>query len=354
MNTTNRSQALLLAVADPVLHPEAMHIAAATGRPIIDSTSPHDAGRHYGRVSAVLIDREMAAAMEPPASRRERVFFLASDPGPIDWQCALSVHAEQALLLPAQAPELLAALGRDNTIAHSRGGGVCIGVLGAVGGVGASVLAVALAQRRAATAQVVLIDGDAASGGLDLLVGIEEIPGARWPDLGFARGTVQASDVLAALPATTDGLYVLSAARSTVVDTFTLTPAEIAAAVHCLRSAEGEVDVVVDLPSGQLALEAIEAVDHLVLLVPSEVRAVAAAAHLIQRLKAIQVPVSVVLRHRGWSGMDVAEVERIIAAQVIAEVGTLSRLSKTVEMQGLGGVLPRVLLTAADAIGAEL
>ncbi|WP_143336626.1 hypothetical protein [Corynebacterium pacaense] len=128
MGKTNTSQALLVAVADPVLHPEAMHIAAATGRPIIDSTSPQDLARHFTRVSAVLIDAEMATliASGPPRPRRERVFLLGSDPGPIDWQCAMGVHAEQALLLPAQAPELLAALGRENSSTGGGGGGVCI------------------------------------------------------------------------------------------------------------------------------------------------------------------------------------------------------------------------------------
>ncbi len=229
-----------------------------------------------------------------------------------------------------------------------------IGVLGAVGGAGASVLAVALARRKASAGRAVLIDGSPVSGGLDLLVGVEEQPGARWPDLDFARGTVQAADVLTALPAHADGLCVLSAARSPVADTFAPTPGDTAAAATCLRSADERVDVVVDLPSGQIVRDTVEVLDHLVLVVPAEVRAVAAAAQLNQRLSALQMPVSVVLRHRGWSGMEATEVEGIIAAQVVAEVGTVSRLPRTVEMQGLGGALPRVLVNAADAIVAEL
>lgn len=230
MNTTTH-QAILIAVEDPVLHPEAMHVAAATGRPVIETTNLMDISRHFHRASAVLIDTSMASQLSP-GKRRDRVFLLDSDPGPSDWKTAMKIHAEQAILLPAQAGELLSALGRDDKQLPVASGHV-IGVAGVVGGTGASTFAAALAKRRAESATTVLIDADPSSGGIDLLLGIEDVPGARWPDVGLRRGTVQAADVLKALPSTTDEVVVLSTARSNVLDPFALSESDVSAAIDC-------------------------------------------------------------------------------------------------------------------------
>ncbi len=355
MNSMHRTQAILVAVEDPVLHPEAMHIAAATGRPIVDTTNPGDINRHLHRVSAVLIDAETAAGITNE-KHRDRIFLLGSDPGPADFKTAMQIHAEKALLLPAQTAELLTALGRDDgeLTSPNRPAGSIVGFLGVAGGVGVSTIAVAFARRCSTARDTVLIDAVSSSGGIDLLLGAEAIPGARWPDLGFTRGTVQADDVLAALPAMGEKLFILSTARSVVADPFTMGPEDVKAAVECLSGAGTPLDVVVDLRAGTIAEEVIPTLDHLVLVVPAEVRAVAAAVSQKLELQRHQVPISVVLRHRGWSGLDIAEVEKILGAGVIAELGTITRLPKTVEMHGLGGSLPRALVTVADAIMAEL
>ena len=65
-----------------------------------------------------------------------------------------------------------------------------LGVVGARGGVGASTLAAALAARGARRTASVLVDLDAAAPGLDLLVGLEDDPGVRWPDLAGAAGAI--------------------------------------------------------------------------------------------------------------------------------------------------------------------
>ncbi|MGZ4743893.1 MAG: P-loop NTPase [Oryzihumus sp.] len=64
-----------------------------------------------------------------------------------------------------------------------------IGVVGGSGGVGATVLAAALATRAAATGRTVAcVDGDVLGGGLDVTFGLEQEPGLRWPDLAAALG----------------------------------------------------------------------------------------------------------------------------------------------------------------------
>ena len=93
-------------------------------------------------------------------------------------------------------------------------GRTAIGVVGACGGVGTSVFAAALAAAAArAGARTVLVDGARDGGGLDVLLGIEDEPGLRWPDLHAARGEVVGEQLHALLPCWR-GVSVLSADRT--------------------------------------------------------------------------------------------------------------------------------------------
>jgi MinD-like ATPase involved in chromosome partitioning or flagellar assembly len=79
--------------------------------------------------------------------------------------------------------------------------GQVVAVVGAAGGVGASTLACLLAERRAAAGErVVLVDLDPAGGGLDVLLGVEQAPGARWSDLRHIGSGVEGAELVAALP----------------------------------------------------------------------------------------------------------------------------------------------------------
>lgn len=91
-------------------------------------------------------------------------------------------------------------------------GGV-VAVVGARGGAGASTLAALVAARSSRRTATVLVDLDEAAGGIDVLVGLEEEPGARWPDLALARGEVDGHDVVALLPRW-ERVAVLSADRT--------------------------------------------------------------------------------------------------------------------------------------------
>lgn len=117
------------------------------------------------------------------------------------------------------------------------GVGRAIAVVGARGGLGASSVAAGLAWRlargpssagsgsgpepspglagrsRRGTAAVALVDLDRAGGGLDVLLGVEEVDGLRWPDLDGARGEVSGPELTALLPRWS-GVTVLSADRA--------------------------------------------------------------------------------------------------------------------------------------------
>lgn len=361
---------ILVAVGDPLTHPEAMHVAAATGHGVVDTGDPRDITRHFLRADAVLVDAETAGHVAT-LGRRERIYFLAPDPGPVDWRAALTCHADQAFLLPAQAPELLAELGhvsnprggagqgsapgRDRrTEPAVGGGGAVIAVLGSCGGAGASTLAGAIARVAAQgeAGPVALVDGVENSGGLDLLLGLEESPGARWPDLRLGEGAVAADDLRSALPTTRDGIAVLAAARSTIADPFELDPQAVAAVLESLGSGTGltVVDLAPDGPLSTSGEVVLNACDHVALVVPAEVRPAAAAARLTARLVHGRTPVTVVARHRGWSGLTPEDLEKLARADVIAELGTIARLPRTVELTGLPDPLPRPLATAARAV----
>ncbi|MGW2092051.1 septum site-determining protein Ssd [Promicromonospora sukumoe] len=79
--------------------------------------------------------------------------------------------------------------------------GRVIGVVGACGGAGASVVAACVAHGlRRGGERATLVDLDAHAPGADLLLGSDGGRGARWPDLVEARGEVDGIGVVAALP----------------------------------------------------------------------------------------------------------------------------------------------------------
>src|SRR5699024_11490751 len=108
-----------------------------------------------------------------------RIYFVAPEPGPIDYEMALRSHAEQAFTLPAESTQLLQALAADPTEQH-HAAALRITVVGASGGVGASTLAAAIARMACAEQSTAfLIAAIPLSGGLDLLMCLEYEPGAR-------------------------------------------------------------------------------------------------------------------------------------------------------------------------------
>lgn len=338
-------QPILVAVAHPVLHPEAMHVAAATGRPIIDTNDPRDIARHIDRCAAALVCDTVSQSL--PQHARGRVFLVCPDPGPPDWKAAVQCHAEQAFVLPAQAPELLQALGRDDPVLDQ---GTAIGIFPAAGGAGASVLAAAIARVAAQYVTTAVIDADPHSGGLDLVFGIEDASGVRWGDVNLAAGNLS-GELFAALPATDDGIRVLSVARTNVAASRGDHVEHLGAALTSIRSA-AELTIVDCTPATVLQLA--PALDLVVMVVPAQVRPTAAAIACAAQVRAQHTDIAAIVRHIHWSGLDSGDIERMSGVPVIAEVGTVSRLPKALDMQGMPMRLPRPLIKAANAVLEEL
>ena len=143
--------------------------------------------------------------------------------------------------------------------------GQVITVSGAVGGIGTSTFAYAMALQSGSS--TVLIDAQPSGAPIDLLLGMEREPGTRWSQVRVQSDAISADAVLSALPQR-DGVHVLSADADAVADP--------RAAVHLVRALRTQCDlVVIDLPARH-ALHEVDLADVRVLLVPPTVLGVGA------------------------------------------------------------------------------
>lgn len=326
------STPIAVAVDDPLLHPEAIHIAAATGRPIIEVPDPAQLARIQQRAFAVLTD----ATCNPTPN----TFHITHDVDPA---------TPRTFALPLQAAELLKALGAlytqltQRTPAASRGGKV-IALVGACGGVGVSTFGASISKKAPGAT---LVDGHAHSGGLDLLLGLEDVPGARWGEVAFGEGAIARADVRRALPVSSDDVAVLTFPRSMLADVALPQPNDIDAVATALGSSGVTVlDVPVELVPQRC--------DLALVVVPGQLRAAASAARIVAQLAEKSVPHGLVFRRHGWESLSAAEVERIANSNVVAELADCRGLTKTVERAGLSARLPRQLARAADAVLTEV
>jgi hypothetical protein len=208
-----------------------------------------------------------------------------------------------------------------------------IGVVGGNGGVGASTFAAVLAWD--ATSGV-LVDLDPVGGGLDVLLGIEQEPGARWSGLRLDGGRLDPSLLAGGLPRWA-GVPVLA------VD---LSPPEVVEPVLAAASHGGVA--VIDLPrAASYTRDAVAAAcDFVVVVVEARVRPLAAARAVLAALP--DVPVGVLLR-RGDVPMD-----DVAALLGVGPMGTVPAAARGVDLTD--GRVPRGLARVAagvlDGVGA--
>jgi secretion/DNA translocation related CpaE-like protein len=184
-----------------------------------------------------------------------------------------------------------------------------LAVIGGRGGAGASVLAGGLALTAVrAGKRTLLIDADPLGGGLDLVLGWEDVEGLRWPSLTAAGGRVDPPALLRALPHRGD-LVLLSFARGDLVPI----PGEAMAAT--LDAGRRGRDVIIaDLPRhlDDAAVLALQAADQAVLVVPAELRATAAATRIAATVALHCEKASVVVRGPSPGRLKPREVARAL------------------------------------------
>ncbi|GGC04332.1 pilus assembly protein FlpE [Cellulomonas carbonis] len=208
-----------------------------------------------------------------------------------------------------------------------------IAVVGAAGGVGTSTVAALVARRRARTdgAPCVLVDLASAGGTLDVLLGVEEVPGARWSHLHRARGSVAPDDLDDRLVGW-EGVEVLSADRA---EAGRPAPDVVGSVVAALVRRGGTV--VLDVPSAVVGTDrwdaVVGAVGCVLLSTGQDVLGVAAAADVRPRLGGADV--RLLLRGRRGAQVAPAEAAHVLGAPLVAVVPTDRSLPQAVD-RGLG------------------
>lgn len=190
-----RSPVVLAVTGEDHLAERLAGLAATAGVALRRST--RWAGHFANTSTAALV--LVGTDVDPAPSRRSGLVIVCEgDPPPSVWRQAVEIGAEQVAVLPEAESWLL---DRMVDAASPARLAPIIGVIGGRGGAGASAVAVALAAAAVrSAARTLLVDGDPLGGGLDLMVGLEQEPGLRWPDLASARGRLQPGLLSTSLP----------------------------------------------------------------------------------------------------------------------------------------------------------
>lgn len=202
-----------------------------------------------------------------------------------------------------------------------------IGVVGGSGGVGASTFAAVLAW---AAGSGILVDLDPVGGGLDVLLGIEHEPGARWSGLRLDGGRLD-PELLA------DGLPRWAGVPVLAVD---LPPPDGPEPV--LAAASGKGVAVIDLPraSSPSRDAAAAGCEFVVMVVEARVRCLAAARAVLASLP--DVPVGVLVRRGDVPSGDVAAVVGVNL------LGAVPAMARGIDLTG--GRVPRALARVAAGV----
>ncbi|MBV9369052.1 MAG: hypothetical protein JO074_04420 [Frankiales bacterium] len=322
-------------------------VAGVNAMPIAD---PAEVARAWRTATAVLVSASAHASV-PALPRRASVAVLDDTVGDElgAWRLAVRLGAEIVFGSdgdPRRLVEWLALAGEPHGPP-----GVVVGVAGACGGAGASTLAAALALRRAPASKVTLIDADPAGGGIDVLLGVEKSPGARWPDLLASRGVVAAEALTGAL-VQAEGVAVLSWSAGGASELSTDAMDAVLSA-----AARGSDLVVADLPRAidAAAEHAAARSDRIVLVVPASVRAVASAASAAARWSGLGAEVGLAVRHPGPADLTPPAVADAVGLPLLGVVPTDARLAHLGDRgQFVRGLRRSPVARAADMIASRL
>lgn len=297
---------------------EVVRLAAAAGCEPNWVTDPAELREQWSTAPLLLLDIGAArSGADAGLPRRDGVVVVCAAPDPEAWRCAVAVGAEHVAVLPDAEAWLVGALG--DAVESSADPGRVLAVLGGRGGAGASVFAAAVAAGAAAVGrQALLVDCDPLGGGLDLVLGAEEISGLRWSGLTLSGGRVAAAALHAALPGRRLGdrgaLTVLSCDRDG--------PGPDGSAVRtvCAAGRRAGETVVCDVPRhpcdpGTVALEC---ADLAVLIVPAEVRACAAAATVAARVLRHGLALHLIVRGPAPGGLTPNDVSQALNLPLLA------------------------------------
>lgn len=344
----NASNGVLVMVAESAMRDEIDRVAAAAGVAVVHVVHPPSRQAWTG-ASAVLLDVAGAGSCSASTLPRRAHIIVVSrgEPRAADWQVAVAVGAQRVMSLPSDEAQLVAALSEAaESGLDSRARSAVAAVMGGRGGAGATLFATALAL---AARDALLIDADPWSGGIDLVVGSEDKPGLRWPDLSLEHGRLDFAALRQALPRL-DGLSVLSSVRSGN----DVAPGPMAAVIDAGR--RGGVTVVCDLPRRLTrAVEfAVDAADLVVLVTTADVGGCAAATAVASAVSAINPNVGLVVRGPSPAGLRSVDVAHIVELPLLATMRPQANIAGQLERGGLRTGRRSPLAVAARQVLAVL
>ncbi|MQS34105.1 septum site-determining protein Ssd [Streptomyces katsurahamanus] len=288
--------------------------AAAGAEPEVHHSVPEQRGR-WESAPLILVGDDAADRCRGAARRRGVLLVGRAQDDPSIWQLAVEVGADGVVRLPDAEGWLV-----DRIADVAEGVGeqaLTVGVIGGRGGAGASTLACALAVTAARSGRrTMLIDGDPLGGGIDVLLGGEQTAGRRWPDFASSKGRVAGSALEESLPEL-HRLRVLSWDRG---DSVVIPPEAMRSVLAAARRRGGVV--VVDLPRrvDEGAAEALAQLDLGLLVVPGELRALAAANRVASAVQTVLGDLRVVARGPYGPGLDDGWVAASLGLPLVGEL----------------------------------
>jgi secretion/DNA translocation related CpaE-like protein len=316
----------LIVTADESLLEELLRLSAAAG--VTPEVAP-DAGtalRAWLAAPLVLVGLDAAAPLARLApARRPGVHLVVGVAPPDDvFRTAVQLGAHDVVELPRSEGWVVEAL--SDLVDPGSARGLMLGVVGGCGGAGASVFATALAQLAARRGPTLLVDADDRGPGLDRLLGMEDVPGLRWPALEHTTGRLSSRSLRESVPRIESlGVLTFGGSRPSSLQAF--------AAREALAAARrGHDTVVIDLPrtGGGLTEELSARCDRLVVVTTTTVPAAAATVRLCGRLPGRAR--TLVVRGRGGSPRDLA---RATGIRDVVEMADQRGLDEAVDL-GLG------------------
>lgn len=331
----------LIATGDPMILDDLLRLAAAADAPADVARGADQARAAWRDPPLVLVGVDVAAELtRDGAPRRPGVVLVATNHcGEEVYRLAVEIGAQDVAVLPDAEAWLVDALAAAAEPAGARAVTVC--VTGGRGGAGASTLAavLGLAGMRLGM-RTLLVDGDPLGGGLDLVLGQERAPGARWPEFVNVHGRLSGAALRESLPSLpgTGGaagamrdegeLTVLSWHRG---DTEPVPPEAMRAVLDAGQ--RGFDLVVVDLPRhlGEAGAEALPAAAVALLVVPAELRAVVAADRVAADLGRHNADVRVVVRGPAPGGLTAEAIAQALGLPLAGAVPSDRRLATALE-----------------------
>lgn len=301
----------LLITASPEIRDAVLRLSAAAGVAPDVCASPGAGLAAWSGAVVVLVGTDLADGMAALApARRGALHVVGPAPGEAAFRAAVALGAESVIDLSSGAEWLGELLGE---VGERAGPGRVIGVVGGSGGAGATTLACALGQWHSARGPTLLLDTDPLGPGLDRLLGLEEVDGARWESLADTAGRLGARALRDSVPRRGDlGVVTWSGLRRRL---------DLPTVRRILTAARRGHDLVVlDLArhGGADLVELADRCDELLVVSRASVPGLAATARLVAELgRGREGRAGLVLRP---GGVGDADAERATGLPLVATI----------------------------------